>query len=392
MGIANTAAEIYAKHGIPAIPLGEDKRPLVGGFKVANLSMAQSRAFMRRRPDATALGIPDGRVSGIVRLDIDEHGEDVERTVIDRAGDTPAKVQTASGKRHLIYTYNGERRLTGAPGHANARPWADLKVDLCGDGGFSVSPPSRCKGGEYELLGELTLEQLLENRHQLPVIQGLPERAFKIEPASPPIVPDDVVVDTVRFTDMGANSGRNTALFDALCKEARNLPQTIEAFEARARELNQTFGEPMIESRVINTAKSVFGYVESGQLRTGEHGAWFKRMQAQELARDPYLFALIAWLKAENGPNAQFQVADGLCQPKYLDWPRERLQQARRRAMDDGWIVQIRKPAPGVRALYRWGTVRPRSTHTDFRRLSSVNTPPPAAARGLSKEERKEDR
>ena len=88
---------------------------------------------------------------------------------------------------------------------------------------------------------------------------------------------------------------------------------------------------------------------------TGEHGAWFKRLQAQELAKDPYLAALLMWLKAENGPDAEFLVADGLAEPKYLDWPRERLQRARRRAIDDGWIVQIRKPVRRVAALYRWG-------------------------------------
>jgi hypothetical protein len=138
-GIASATAEIYARHNIPSIPLGEDKRPLVGRFKIAGLTMAQSRAFIRRRPDAPALGIPDGRLSGIVRLDIDEHGEHIERAVLERAGDTPAKVRTASGKLHLIYLYDGERRLTGGPGSRNARPWDDLKVDLCGDGGFSVS-------------------------------------------------------------------------------------------------------------------------------------------------------------------------------------------------------------------------------------------------------------
>jgi hypothetical protein len=68
-----------------------------------------------------------------------------------------------------------------------------------------------------------------------------------------------------------------------------NLPPILDVFVQRADELNRQFGEPITESRVVNTAKSVFQYVETGQLRTGEHGAGFKRLQAQELARDPYL-------------------------------------------------------------------------------------------------------
>src|SRR6201981_4119330 len=112
---------------------------------------------------------------------------------------------------------------------------------------------------------------------------------------------------------MGAHSCNN-ALVHELCKEARRLPPMLDAFINRARELDNTFGEPMVDSRVINTAKSVFGYLETGQLRTGEHGAWFKRMQAQELAKDPYLAALLMWLKAENGPDAEFLVADGLAE------------------------------------------------------------------------------
>jgi len=167
-GIARAAAETYARFDIPSIPLGRNKKPSIGDFKVAELSVQQSMAWFRQRPNADALGVPDGRLSGIVRLDIDEHGEQVERAVIDRAGDTPFKARTASGKLHLLYRYNSERRLTGKPGTANARPWSDIKVDLCGGGGYSISPPSQCGGGEYRFLDDVNLEQLLENRERLP--------------------------------------------------------------------------------------------------------------------------------------------------------------------------------------------------------------------------------
>jgi hypothetical protein len=153
---------------------------------------------------------------------------------------------------------------------------------------------------------------------------------------------------------MLAHSGRNNALFDILCKEARRLPPTVEAFVDRARQINQTFGEPMIDSRVIATARSVFKYVETGQLRTGEHGAWFKKPQARALVRDPYLFALIGWLKAENAPDAEFWVANGMA-AAHLGWSIPQLRETRRRAQELGWIEMIATPIKGRNALYRWG-------------------------------------
>src|SRR5271169_6816755 len=135
-GIATATAEVYAKFNIPTLPLGDDKNPLVGGFKIAKLTMRQSRAYMRRRPDADVLGVPDGPLSGIVRLDIDERGDHVLAEVIHRAGQPGAITRTASGKHHLWYADNNERRLTGLPAHRNARPWGDLKVELCGKGGY----------------------------------------------------------------------------------------------------------------------------------------------------------------------------------------------------------------------------------------------------------------
>jgi len=153
---------------------------------------------------------------------------------------------------------------------------------------------------------------------------------------------------------MRENSGRNNALFDALRKEARGLPPTLQAFIDRARQLNQQFGERMVDSRVVNTAKSVFGYVETGQLRTGEQGAWFRKPQVQSLVHDPYLFALIAWLKAANGPDAEFWIANGLAE-KHLGWSEKQLRPVRRRAIEGGWIELIVAPAKGRNAIYRWG-------------------------------------
>ena len=45
-GIAVTTAEIYAQHNIPTIPIGANKRPAVRGFKIASLTVEQTRTYI----------------------------------------------------------------------------------------------------------------------------------------------------------------------------------------------------------------------------------------------------------------------------------------------------------------------------------------------------------
>jgi hypothetical protein len=57
------------------------------------------------------------------------------------------------------------------------------------------------------------------------------------------------------------------------------------------------------------------------------------------------LFGLIAWLKAMNGPNAEFWITNTL--HERLGWSETMPVQARQDALDGGWIVQITRPSPG---------------------------------------------
>jgi hypothetical protein len=350
-GIFATWQPEYEARGIATFPLRSDdrKRPAVGNYN--RMGLPASRQLALKWGDAEGLACMAGPRNALTVVDIDARGAEGERLLADVQGEIGRSrfiVRTGGGGFHAYFRHRGEGRKIRLD---SRRP-----IDLLG-GGQIVLPPSRGSKGNYEII-----EGSIDDLNALTPIE---------RPVLQPEQPQHEAA-SASFPEMQASSGRNNALFNALCKEARHLLPSLDVFISRARELNQQFGDPMIDSRVVNTAKSVFGYVETGQLRTGAHGAWFKQQQAQEMARDPYFFALIAWLKAENGPDAEFQVADGLAKPKYLDWPRERLQQARRRAMVDGWIVQIRKPYPGVAALYRWG---PTATHTEFRSLSSVEHP-----------------
>jgi Bifunctional DNA primase/polymerase, N-terminal len=354
-GIAIATAEIYARYNIPSIPLGKNKRPSVRGFQIAGLTVDKSRAFMRRRPDADALGVPDGRLSGLVRIDIDEPGDDVVAKVIRRAGDTPAKVRTASGKMHLVYADNGERRLTGAPGKANARPWDDIRADLCGRGGYSISPPSRTNGGEYELLGDFTLEQLLENRSRLPKIQALEPRAYLL-PNSADAETDLVNVPLSRV-QVGDRDAEFYPVVARICQRLYRSGGTKEDAMADARGRNSEFPVPLEDCQVIGKVNHWWELTLAGRNQYGTgHGPSARRPWMQVLSGDPPLLALLCWLKEQNRPNSEgFLVADGLVGLLGGWWSKKKLSEYRRRLIEDEWIVLIRAPRRKLAALYRWG-------------------------------------
>jgi hypothetical protein len=321
----------YAAHGIATFPIkitGSEKKPAIRGWQ--RIGLPGRNKLAQKFASADALGFCPGPRTGITILDVDSTNELILAAALDRHGHTPVIARSGSGKYHGYYRHNGEKRLI--------RPESDKPIDILGSG-LAVAPPSRGSKGCYEFI-----QGGLDDIASLPVLQDV---GFAL-------APEMVLGDPPAFAEMGENSGRNTALFDTLCREARGLPENIDAFVGRARELNKSFGEPMIDSRVINTAKSVFGYVESGQLRTGEHGAWFKKPQAQSLARDPYLLALIAWLKAENGPASEFWITNGLA-AAHLGWPLDKLRKARSRAIKDGWIKLIIPASTGRNAVYGWG-------------------------------------
>jgi hypothetical protein len=330
----------YAARGLATFPLRSDdrKRPAVGNYN--RMGMNASRQLAMKWGDAEGLACMAGSRNKLTVIDIDARGAEGERLLagVQRdVGEARFIVRTGGGGFHSYYRHNGEsRKIRLDP----RRP-----IDLLG-GGQIVLPPSRGSKAHYEII-----RGTLDDLTALTPIRNMGVLSDNTPPA-PSVEADDQKQSP--HADMQANTGRNNALFDILCKEARRLPQTVEAFIDRARQVNETFGAPMVDSRVVNTAKSVFRYVETGELRTGERGAWFQAPDIQFLVREPHLFSLIAWLKAQNSPDAEFWIANGLA-AAHLGWPIDQLRKARDRAIQLGWIQIIAHPRKGRNGLYRWG-------------------------------------
>lgn len=139
------AACAYAERGWSVVPVApREKRPLIPWreFQTRRAARTDIEEWFARWPDAN-VAIVTGAISGIVVLDIDPaHGgtEAIERFTAEH-GALPDTVEcrTGGGGRHLYFAHPG--RL--APNKAGLLPGVDLR----GDGGLVVAPPSMHPSG-----------------------------------------------------------------------------------------------------------------------------------------------------------------------------------------------------------------------------------------------------
>lgn len=146
-GRAMRAALKWTERGIPVFPTGRDKRPLTArGFHDATTDAEAVRAWWERWPDAN-VAVPTGERSRLVVLDIDgEQGADALAELERAHGRLPrtASTVTPRGGAHYWFRWPGDPVKTTAGVIAAG-------VDVRGDGGYVVAPPSvGTNGRRYE--------------------------------------------------------------------------------------------------------------------------------------------------------------------------------------------------------------------------------------------------
>ncbi|WP_207634478.1 bifunctional DNA primase/polymerase [Candidatus Frankia alpina] len=141
-------ALFYAGLGWPVVPVAPPgapvarpgKRPLVRDWPTAaSASPGQIKAWWERWPDAN-VGVVTGRRSGLGVLDLDpgKGGTAPLSALESRVGCLPGTVTvvTGSGGAHLYYRHPGVPLLSAADVYGPG-------LDVRGDGGLVVAPPSR---------------------------------------------------------------------------------------------------------------------------------------------------------------------------------------------------------------------------------------------------------
>jgi bifunctional DNA primase/polymerase-like protein/primase-like protein len=135
---AQRAAERWAARRCPVLPVNAAKRPYTAnGLLDATLDADVIRGWFRRWPDAN-VAVRTGVASRLVVIDVDgDQGADALHALERRHGSLPttASVRTPRGGAHYYLRHPGPpvRTSAGALGAG---------VDVRGDGGYVVTPPS----------------------------------------------------------------------------------------------------------------------------------------------------------------------------------------------------------------------------------------------------------
>lgn len=135
----------YIKNKMSIIPVGKNKMPLIA-WKEYQTKKVDNEVFLewcKKFPDMQ-IGIVTGKISGIVVVDIDKPNVDL--------GWLPktAVVKTGSGGFHYYYYWK-----ENVSNKARIKEWIDIR----GDGGFVLAPPSFNLKGQYLWIDKKKLAQ-----------------------------------------------------------------------------------------------------------------------------------------------------------------------------------------------------------------------------------------
>lgn len=256
-GVASAALTL-ALAGVPVFPCARGgKEPLTAhGFHSASSEPRQVHRWWSRTPEAN-IGIPTGRASGLVVVDVDVHrGGDGFRNFsqVTEMGLTRQwswTVRTPSGGMHAYFaaTPGVEQPCWSVP---------TKHIDFRGDGGYIVAPPSAVTLSDgrtrpYSLLGfgdsagtvdSVGLKRVLAPPKP-PPRQGGPQAA-----AGAGHSPEHLAAWVARRPE----GGRNQGLFWAACVMAENGHQFSQTAQVLG-DAAQTAGLPEAEAlRAINSA------------------------------------------------------------------------------------------------------------------------------------------
>lgn len=277
---------------------------------------------MKKFPDAN-LAFVTGSKSKITVVDIDDNDPSLFQEALRIFGDTPVTVHTGSGKFHAYYRFNGEKR--------RIRPFDDLPIDILGESGICIAPPSkRPDQGNY-----VFLDGGIEFFDALPTLApgSLPGPKQQL----------DEHLGSQFSPDKYPEGQRETALF----KEARRLALRIDDFEEFAGALmkfSSDYLSPPLETNIVlNKADHVWKLKLKNRCYYPDDGrsyALIDRDDGCQLYSYPPALVLWHFLICHHRPSDRFSVSSrGLA--TILPFSRPTIRKALDYLIELGFLDQI---------------------------------------------------
>jgi len=314
-------APVYADAGLPTFPVDtRAKKPRVKRWQSATLRHSRAWARIPALGAADGLGMLMGKPSGIVEIDVDAVGTAWVGAALDRFGDTPVVIQTASQKHKLWYQHNGEGR--------HICPIPEWPIDTLGDG-FSICPPSERDdlGTAYKFL-----HGSLADIGRLPKIRpgALETRSTRAAEGVQPGMRNDSVWRWCMATSRHCDDVET--LIDAALTWALRMP------------------DPLSTAEIEKCARSAMRYEVTGRNFIGKRKPQFDEGARimDHLFDNPDAYMLRAMFERFHGHRPDFFIAPrAMSAAGSPPWHFTRIEKARDLLIERGFLKEIEPPGQG---------------------------------------------
>lgn len=316
-GIYGQHAAAYADASLPVFPVDtRHKRPAVKGWQGATAGRSRKWAEVPRLAAADGIGLLMGKPSGITEVDVDAAGRAWTAAALERFGETPVVIETASGKSKLWYRHNGEGR--------HIRPFDGLPVDILGDG-LTIAPPSWRDdlGASYRFT-----RGSLADLDRLPVIGA---GAF------------------TRAAEGVQRGERNNTAWRYAMAQARHCDD-LEALLDVVVTYAEAMPEPLPAGEIERLVASAWGYEAAGKNYLGLRKPLVtdddKTLGA--LLDAPDAFTLLSMFRMWHSGRDTFAIAPrAMSDAGSPPWPRRRIAAARDVLIERGYLREVQPPDRG---------------------------------------------
>ena len=220
------------------------KHPMTrNGFKDASSNLTKVKAWWDKSPKAN-IGLPTGQVNGLIVIDVDVKNDgfknfnrlQLKYGILNAA----VKARTGGGGAHYMFKAPAGRVIKNSAGELAPG------VDVRGEGGYIVAPPSSHRsGGVYEFEEGASLLEGVK-------LTELPE--LWVEALSSPAARDEK--PAFQLPDVIAEGRRDRTVFELACSDRAKGMDMLEILEhLRQVNLNKCV-PPLEDSQLIKIAKS----------------------------------------------------------------------------------------------------------------------------------------